>query len=176
VSAARSKPTAIRSVGELLAHALEMEQEAAERFEELADQLEAHNNREVAAAFRKMAAAEREHVGHVEELAGGRELPHIAPWEFRWKGAEAPETIAPEEIHYLMRPREAVALALKHERDAVEFFEELARDARRADVREMAERLAREEREHCAYLEQWLARLPREAAARDDPDPPNQTE
>jgi hypothetical protein len=46
--------TAIDSLPELLAHALAMETEAAERYEELADQMETHRKAGVAAIFRRL--------------------------------------------------------------------------------------------------------------------------
>jgi hypothetical protein len=45
----------IATLEDLLAHARDMEAEAAERYDDLADQMEVHNNHEVARLFRKLA-------------------------------------------------------------------------------------------------------------------------
>jgi rubrerythrin len=50
----------INSLGVLLAHALAMETDAAERYGELADQMEMHRKAGVAGIFRRLAKAEEE--------------------------------------------------------------------------------------------------------------------
>ncbi len=163
----------IASAGELLAHALAIETAATERYEELADQMEVHNNPEVAELFRKMAAIEGKHVDHVNTISAGFELPHIAPWDFCWKGMDSPEEAQPDDVHYLMTPHQAIQLALRCERQAVEFFAGLAAQVEDEEVATLARRLGREEEEHVALLEQWLARLPEPAGDwAEDPDPP----
>ncbi|HRQ55847.1 MAG TPA: ferritin family protein [Azoarcus taiwanensis] len=165
----------IESVEQLLAHALAMETEAVERYNELADQMEVHNNPDVAQLFRKLAEIEQLHVHNVTELSEGVELPHIAPWDYAWETPESPESPSPSarEVHYLMQPYHAIALALKHERLGVEFYEKLASQSDREDVRKLASELRETEVEHVSLLEKWLARF--EAPAKgwnEDPDPP----
>lgn len=165
----------IESVEQLLAHALAMETEAAERYAELADQMEVHNNHEVAALFRKLAAIERLHVDNVNTLGEGMALPHIAPWDYAWETPESPEapsTIA-REIHYLMHPWHAIALALKHEKLGVEFYRKLAERGDNPALRKTAQELLESEVEHVTLLERWLARVERpEKGWNEDPDPP----
>lgn len=174
MSPARKTQKPIKSVEELLAHALAMETEAAERYAELADQMAVHNNKEMAALFQKLAEIEQQHVHHVSDLSKGAELPRIPPWEYRWPGASSPEAIDADDVHYLTRPYQAIELALRHERRGAEFYADLARGAKRVDVRELAARLAAEEEEHVHWLEQWLARYPKpEGDWDEDPDPPN---
>lgn len=165
----------IETVEELLAHALAMETEAVERYEELADQMDVHNNPEVAALFRKLAEIEKLHVDNVNGLSDGMELPHIAPWDYAWETPESPESPSTNarEVHYLMQPYHAIALALKHERLGVEFYAKLAAQSGRDDVRKLAEELRATEIEHVRLLEQWLAKFERpEKGWREDPDPP----
>jgi hypothetical protein len=50
---------------ELMAQALAMEMEAAQRYADFADAMETHNNREVAALFRKMADIESKHAEQI---------------------------------------------------------------------------------------------------------------
>lgn len=117
-----SKPdpqeTGIHSVEHLLAHALAMEVEAVERYESLADQMETHNNREVAALFRKLAEIEKLHVDNVNDISEGHTLPHIAPWEYSWEAPESPEapSVSAEGLHYMMHPYHAISMALEAER------------------------------------------------------------
>lgn len=165
----------IETVEELLAHALAMETEAAERYQELADQMDVHNNPEVAALFRKLAEIEKLHVNNVNDLSGDLELPHIAPWDYAWQTPESPESPSnnSREVHYLMQPYHAIALALKHERLGVEFYARLAERGDREDIRKLAEELHATEIEHVRLLEQWLARFERpEKDWSEDPDPP----
>jgi rubrerythrin len=174
---ARRGPKQIRSLPELLAHAKAMETEAVERYTELADQMEVHHNREAAALFRRMAEIERMHVEHVGAMCADTPLPNLKAWEFNWDGPEPPEAVDPSEVHYMLSPREAVVLALRHERRGAQFYEKLAEQAKRQDVRELAAKLAEEEREHVGWLEKWLERYPEpESAWYEDLDPPQAQE
>lgn len=173
----RRGPKPIRTLPELLAHARAMESEAVDRYTELADQMEVHHNREAAALFRRMAEIERMHVQHVGALCANTDLPSIRTWEFSWDGPEPPEAVDPSEVHYLLSAREAVVLALTHERRGAEFYAKLAEQAKRQDVRELAAKLAEEEREHVGWLEKWLERYPEpEDGWQEDLDPPQAQE
>lgn len=168
--------TTPRSLEELLAHALAMENEAAERYGELADQMTVHHNGEVAEFFGRMAGLERQHAGEIAARAEGLGLPRIAPWDYRWPSAESPEAVAIEDVRYLMSPQRALRIAIEHEQRAAAFYKDVAALALRADVRELAARLAQEEQGHTHLLEQWLARFPPETERPEDPDPPNTPE
>jgi len=164
---------AIRTVPELLAHALAMENEAAERYGELADQMETHHKTAVAAIFRRLESAEKKHLGELEEMCRKVQLPHYAPWDFKWTGAESPEAIATGRVHYQLSVREAILLAFEHERKAAEFYAGIADSAEDADVKQLARQFAAEEQEHIGWLEAWLGECgPGDAMATEDPDPP----
>ena len=161
------------SVDELLSYALAIEQEAAERYAELAEQMEVHNNPEVAELFHKLAAIEAKHVANVTAMGEGRELPSIPLWEAQWGGAESPEALAYDEVHYLMTPHHALSRALTGEQRAVAFFARMAENAEDEEVRRMALRLRDEEQEHVTLMEEWLARYPEpEEDWAEDHDPP----
>jgi len=169
-----SKKKDISDVEELLAHALNIEREAAERYADLADQMDVHNNHEVAELFRKLAAIEAKHIGNVEALGNGRELPHIPPWEYQWDSTESPEAPPNDDAHYLMTPYHALSLALAAERRAAKFFARVAETATQEDVCQMAKQLRDEEEEHVRLVEQWLSRYSKpENGWNDDPDPPS---
>lgn len=163
----------IRTLPELLAHALAMESEAAERYGELAVQMETHHKKDVGAIFRRLELAERKHLGELNDMCRNVQLPHYAPWEFKWSGGESPEAIDIGKVHYQLSVRQAVLLALEHERKAADFYAGIADGAEDTDVRTMARQFADEEREHIGWLETYLAECgPEDAAAHEDPDPP----
>lgn len=163
----------IDSLPELLAHALAMETEAAERYEELADQMETHRKSEVAAIFRKLEREEKAHLEELEAMCSRYDLPHYAPWEYKWNtGGESPEAIAIDRVSYHMSARAAVELALVHERRAATFYAGVAQGASDAEVRTLASQFAAEEREHIAWLEASLAAAGSRDGATEDPDPP----
>lgn len=163
----------IDSLPELLAHALAMETEAAERYEELADQMETHRKAKVAAIFRKLEREEKTHLAELEALCARYELPHYAPWEYKWNtNGESPEAIAIDRVSYRMSVRAAVKLALDHERRAEAFYAGIAQTATSDEVRALSSQFAAEEREHIAWLETSLLLAGPEDATADDPDPP----
>jgi rubrerythrin len=137
-----------------LAHAVALEAEAAERYDELADAMEVHNNRQVAAMFRKQAHYSRLHLAEVTETAKGVALPKLKPWEFQWRTPEGPESAPVERTHYLMTPYHCIHMALQNERRGHQYYAEMARDATDPEVRRLAEEFAAEEAGHVALLEQ----------------------
>ncbi|MCC5861284.1 MAG: ferritin family protein [Gammaproteobacteria bacterium] len=162
------------SVALFLAHAVTLEEEAAERYDELADTMAVHHN-DVEALFRRMAGYSRLHrdeaLGRAQ--AEGDVLPTLRPWEFAWPSPESPESAALADTHYLMDAHQALSLALTAERQAQAFYQQVADTSHDARVRELAGEFAEEEAEHARLLEEWLTRHPPSAAAAlDDLDPP----
>jgi rubrerythrin len=150
--------------------ALAIELEAAERYGELADVMETHNNREVAALFRRMQAIEGLHADAIRTEMGwtGAAPPGAALAE-----PEGPETPAYDDVHYLMQPYHALAVALAAEERALRFFTDLARVATVDSVRAAALRLAGEEREHVELVREWMRKVPKpDHDWPVDPDPP----
>ncbi len=163
----------INSVGELLAHAKVMETEAFECYQDLAEQMAVHNNTEVAELFRKIAAEEKKHIERVDERAGDNDLPHIAPWEFKAFETESHGLTGAREVHYMMTPYHALALALRAEERSYAFFTQVVETASDGKVVDMAKELQEEERQHVALIKEWLAKEPKPDEGWDeDPDPP----
>lgn len=159
---------------ELLAHAHALEVDAADRFAELADTMEVHNNPEVAEFFRKMERIERIHVDNVDEMAHGKELPHIAPWDYKWEDGTSPEAMEVMDTHYLMRPYHAIEMAARHEQRAADFFAAVAEQAATEEVKQLALKLCDEEKEHVQLLKDWLEKVEQpEADWYVDMDPPD---
>ena len=105
-----------------LAHALAMEQEAADRYDELADSMEVHNNKDVAELFRQMAKFSRLHGASVAQRATPYELPKLKSWQYRWNTPEPPEVGEPEGSHYMMTPYHALIFALDNEKRGQQFY------------------------------------------------------
>lgn len=161
------------TLDELMAQALTMEREAVARYTELAEMMEVHNNLEVAGLFRQMAQYESRHVEQILADMGWAEdtmAPRVAG---AWAGAESPEAVPIDQMHYLMHPWHALQLALAAEQRAVQFFETLAADAHSDALRRAAEEMRDEEIEHVELVRAWLARVPPpDPGWADDPDPP----
>jgi rubrerythrin len=170
----KESKVAIRSTEELLAHAYAIEAEAEERYRELAIQMEVHNNTEVAALFRKLADYEGEHAREIEARAAHMSLPSLAPWEFKWSHAEAPELVDTLALHYLMSPQMLLSLALDAERQALDFFSDVAATATETGLAEVALIFAAEEKEHIQMIEDMIERLgPTSTEWDEDLDPPS---
>ncbi len=161
------------SMAELLAHALAIEQEAAQSYKDLAEQMKQCGNDEVAELFEKMSVLETAHADKVSEKAGDRELPELAPWEYRWHELESPETVDLAGIHYLMTPYQALKLAHENETSAMAFFEAAANGCTDENARALAAEFADDERQHVAWMQTWLSKYPPPEDDWDyDPDPP----
>jgi len=166
------------TLDELMVLAWQMECEAADRYAELADAMEVHNNRDVAALFRRLAAIEQIHARRIVADMHWKTPPPLPPTDrATWGSLEPPETTPADEVHYLMQPYQALALAHAAEQRALEFFDRLARSVADDGVRAAAEAMREEEREHVALVEEWMRKVPRPTADwADDPDPPRLSE
>jgi rubrerythrin len=181
VSAAASQGKTMKSAAhtleEFMAQALAMEREAVQRYSEFADAMEMHNNREVAKLFRTMAQYEGKHADQIMAEMGWTEASAPAADPLAWPEFEAPETVAVDEVHYLMQPWHALQLALAAERRAEAFFGTLARGTNNEAVRRAALELQAEESEHVALVQAWLAKVPvPDGDWANDPDPPRYTD
>ena len=164
---------AVRTMSELMAFAYALELEAAERYAEFADAMEAHNNREVAELFRKLARIENLHAEHILEEMGWTSAPPPPSSGWRWEGLTGPETADHTDLHYLMQPYHALQIALHNERRAEAYFTDLVGKAPTAKLREAAKEMAAEETEHVRLVQEWLKRTPKpETDWAIDPDPP----
>lgn len=165
------------SIATLMTYALWLELDAVERYRELADAMEMHNNRDVSELFRKMAAIEGRHADKIMKQMAWTKVPPLPPGPSPWPGFESPETVAHEEVHYLMQPWHALSLALKGEERAHRFFARLASEATVPAVKRAATEMADEEREHVELVRSWMTKVPRpDDDWRDDPDPPRYTD
>jgi rubrerythrin len=164
-------------LAEFLAHSIELEAEARERYRELAESMATHNNTEVAGFFQAMAAEASKHLAEVEAMVGSEALPEFKPWEFKWPNSEAPETASYEALHYRMGLRQAMELALGNERAAEAYYRQVSETARDDKTAALAREFAAEEHSHAQALEQQIAALAEEPAhGREEDDAPNMPE
>lgn len=156
-----------------LAHSIELESEAGERYEELASSMATHNNEPVAQFFQQMAREASHHLAEVAALATDLTLPEFKAWEFTWPQAEPPETASYEALHYRMSLRQAISLALENERAAESYYRSAAGSAVDKETARIATQFADEELSHAAALEKLLQDLPQQSAniQEEDDDP-----
>ncbi len=158
------------SLAEFLAHAIALEQEAAERYLELADMMEAHNNLETASVFRDMARFSTLHGDEIKQRARALELPKLQSWQYRW--TTPPEVGGDDEIHYLMTPYHALTYARDNEIRGMEYYRAAANDGADPEVKRLGNDFATEESEHVAALDKWIAMTPRPSTSwQEDSDP-----
>jgi rubrerythrin len=171
---AKSRPSG--QYADFMARAYTMELEATERYAQFADQMEAHNNREVAQLFRKLADIEALHMRRILDEMQWPSMPAMPP-AYAWDTAEAPETAPFDSLHYLMQPWHALEIALRCERQAQKYYEGIAAGGAPKAVRDAAREMAHEEAEHVRLIEEWMRKVPRPAPGWDeDPDPPRMNE
>ena len=147
-------------LAEFLAHSVELESEARERYLELGEAMGTHGNKDVSEFFTRMAEESRLHLEEVAEIAEGLSLPDLKAWEFDWPEEEAPETASYEAVHYRMSLRQAMLLALDNERAAEKFYASFAESSPDAETKRLAAQFAAEEASHGAQLVAKLGKLP----------------
>jgi rubrerythrin len=147
----------MESVEEFLAHAIQLEREAADRFGQLADAMESSGNRVVAKLFRQLADYSRLHLADAQERAGFRELPKLAPEDFAWPDSESPEAAAIWGADPLIGPDEALQIALAAETAGLEYYASALHSASDPEIIAFAKEFVEEESGHVAVLKRWIA-------------------
>ena len=164
-------------LGEFLAHSVELESEARERYLELSQAMAEHNNDEVAEFFGRMADESRLHLEEVAEIAEKHDLPDLKAWEFDWPEQESPEAASYEAVHYRMTLRQAMLLALENERAAEKFYRSFAESSDDEETRRLAAMFSAEEASHAAQLVKLLGKLPPDPEhPREEDDAPHMPE
>jgi len=149
------------SLPEFLAHAVALEQEAAERYLELADMMEAHS-REVSGLFRDMHRFSELHRDQIKARIGAVQLPELRSWQYRWR--VPPEVGGEEAFDPSLDAYTALRYARENEKRAMEYYRSVAGEAADAELARLASEFASEEAEHVASLDKWLALTPRPSA------------
>ena len=154
----------MRDVAEFLAHAIKLEEDAANRFSDLEQAMKSYGNNESANFFGKLAHFSRLHLAQAKRRAGYHDLPELKEEDYIWPSGESPEATSMEASHYLMNVEYSVQLALDGERSSYEFYQNIANTTPDPEIRVMAIEFATEEAEHVLELEKWIARA-KEATA-----------
>jgi rubrerythrin len=144
-------------VADFLVHAIQLEREAARRYEELAAAMGTEGNRELRAFFARMAHYSRLHLAQAMARGGFRELPTLTPDEFQWPDGVAPETARWAGVDAQMSPLAALELALDGERSGQAYYAAVAATTADAELRGIAGEFAEEEADHVRQLERLLA-------------------
>jgi len=147
---------------EFLAHAIALEQEAAERYLELADMMEGHSA-EVSKLFRDMHGFSVLHRDQIQARVGAVQVPVLGAFEFRWQ--VPPEVGGDEAFDPSLDAYTALRYARENEGRAMAYYRSVADEAVDPEVRRLATEFAEEEAEHMAALERWLALTPRPSAS-----------
>ena len=154
---------------EFLAHAVALEQEAADRYLELADMMESHRNDTVSAVFRDMTRFSELHRDEIRARVGAIGLPQLKSWEYRWRSP--PEVGGEEGFDYMIEAYNALKYARANEVRAMQYYRSVADGSTDAEVRRLAVEFAKEETEHVAALDKWIALTPRPSLTwKDDPE------
>lgn len=148
----------MNEVERFLAHAVQLEREAARRYEELGAAMGTEGNAELKAFFGRMARYSRQHLAQASARAGFRDVPPLAAEDYVWPEGTSPETAEWAGVDALMGPREALELALASERRGHAYYGAIAATTTDPEVRLLAQEFTREEGEHVAELEKLLAR------------------
>ena len=157
----------------LYAHAIAIEREAVQRYTEFSWRMTDAGNDAAGEVFGTLARLEAKHLDALLKRTRAMQLPALAPHQYAWLDAGAPETAARELVFRLMTPRQALAIALGAEKRAQVFFEHVLMTADDSALRALAQEMAMEEQEHVRLIEDWIRRTP--PPTEDwafDPDPP----
>lgn len=143
----RTEPWVMASMTELLSFARAMEQEAVDGYVALAARMRVEERPDLAAVFDGLVAEEEGHLGKVDQWLGERAPQPVSLPEplFDDEGAGV---VAPE----LLTSYRAFSMAVRNEERAFVFWTYAAAHASSEEIRQAAERLAREELGHVATL------------------------
>lgn len=140
-------------MSELLATAMVMEKESADRYAYLAGRMRAAGRRELADVFDRLV---REETDHMDMVAGwSRQVTYKPPHVLQPEAM--PRDVFDDEGIGLVSPELAdayrsLAIAVRNEERAFAFWSYVAAHGASPEIREAAERMAREELEHAKTL------------------------
>ncbi len=145
------------NVEDFLAHAIQLEAEAAMRFGQLADAMATNGNPEVGRLFRRLSDYSRLHLSDARARSGFRELPELRPDEYVWPDLESPESAAIWGADPFIGREEALSIALQAEMAGMEYYQQVYETTDDPETRILAKEFADEERDHVSELRKWIA-------------------
>ena len=141
-----------------LIHAIQLEFEAARRYEDLRASMGTLGNKEAEAFFAQMAEFSRLHLKEALRRGGFRDLPKLGPDEWQWPDGVSPEQAAWAGVDNFIDADGAFRLALDGEERSQLFYAAIVAQTTDPEVRRMAREFAEEEAEHVKELELLMAR------------------
>jgi rubrerythrin len=141
-----------------LAHAIQLERDAARRFEDLMHAMQSVGNREVEALFKRLGEFSRRHLDDAMARGGFRDLPTLNPDDFQWPEGVTPEAAGWSGVDSLLDEQSALELALAGERSGHDYYAAVAGTTQDPEVAQLARSFAAEESAHVRELERWIAR------------------
>ena len=143
-----------------LAHAIQLERDAARRFEDLMHSMQTAGNRELEGLFRRLGELSRMHLTAAVARGGYHTLPELAPEDFQWPEGATPEAADWQGVDSMLDATGALRLALAGERTGQAWYAAIAKSTTDPEVLAMAREFAEEEAQHVSELERWIARRP----------------
>lgn len=158
---ARAASLVVDDVNVFLVHAIQLERDAARRFDDLMHSMQMAGNGELERLFRRLGELSRLHLKAAMARGGFRELPTLAPADFQWPDRVTPEAAEWRGVDALLDVPGALELALAGENMGHAWYRAVAEGTRDPEVRAMAREFADEEAQHVSELERWIARAAR---------------
>ena len=146
------------NVGELCAHALELERACERRFGEYAVRMHEIGERPLAMVFDRMARALRRETAELAAASGDRKPAKLSPWEYAWRLTYMPEAVDDHPRLVPTNAREALQCALQARRRAAIFYDDVAEKAADPVVQACAAEMAASKLAQQQRLERMLAR------------------
>lgn len=144
-------------VEDFLAHAIQLEAEAALRFGQLADAMDASGNKQVGKLFRQLSDYSRLHLSDAQARAGFREVPKLSPTEYQWPDIESPEAAAIWAADPFIGREEALNIALAAETAGLDYYQSVFDTTDDPETKTLAREFVEEEQGHVAELHKWIA-------------------
>lgn len=149
----------INTVPRFYAHAIAIENEAAERYREFAEHMK-DLSRDTAALFEQLARDGFEHARGLVDRTRGVRLPQLKSGAHTWLDKGSPLAAAHEWVFRLLSPRDALKVAMHAEQRAKRFFGHVVQTTGDAGVKALAGVFLKEEGEHIARMKRALLKVP----------------
>lgn len=152
-----------------LRHAIQLERDAARRFEDLMHAMQTAGNGELEKLFRRLGGLSRKHLQAATARGGFRDLPDIPLSAFEWPDGLSPEAAGWQGVDHALDGPAALALALEGEERGFAYYEMIAQRTSDPEVRAAAREFAEEEAQHVTELRRWIERQAGRASATSTP-------
>jgi rubrerythrin len=156
--AKKAKLPSIKSVQDFYAYAAKVEEDAAIHYEELAAVMKDLANKDVAEFFLELADYSRTHLSEVKAHAGTIDPNTRLPAHFTWPHHFTPQHTDVWAGEPTLARLDALKAGLQGEKRGYEYYYIVSDTSDIPEVVEKAKEFLKEEAEHIALLERWIAR------------------